>query len=134
MFSLVELRSIAKNKIKDADILFYNKRYDGSVYLCGYAIEIALKKSVWQETRKKGFPENRTEFSNLNKLKTHDLSFLLDQSGKKSLIIGNPINLSDWSIIIQWNPESRYSRTGTKTRMDAINMLDSTKRIISLIL
>lgn len=134
MLSLKELTSLAKNKIKDAEALYSKKRFDGSIYLCGYAIEISLKKSVWQEIRKKGFPENKDEFSLLNKIKTHDLEYLLKNSGKESLIKGVPANLSDWSIIVQWNSEFRYSRSGTKTKMDAINMIDSTKRITNIIL
>jgi len=38
MIKRTELRDIAKARIKDAEVLWMAKRYDGAVYICGYAI------------------------------------------------------------------------------------------------
>jgi enhancing lycopene biosynthesis protein 2 len=37
-----DLRDIAQARLDDADALLQAGRFDGSVYLCGYAVEIAL--------------------------------------------------------------------------------------------
>jgi HEPN domain-containing protein len=38
MISKNDLRKRARTKLKDAEILLKNKRYDGAVYLSGYEI------------------------------------------------------------------------------------------------
>jgi hypothetical protein len=43
MLTKQELRLIAKARLQDAEALFRANRYEGSIYLCGYAIEIGLK-------------------------------------------------------------------------------------------
>jgi HEPN domain-containing protein len=46
MVSISELRKIARGRLKDAEVLLTAKRYDGAIYLCGYAIETALKARI----------------------------------------------------------------------------------------
>ena len=46
MISFQELKKISRTRMKDAQILFNNKSYDGALYLCGYTVEIALKAIV----------------------------------------------------------------------------------------
>ena len=43
-----ELRKIAKARLKDAEALLAAHRYDGAIYLCGYAVELALKARICQ--------------------------------------------------------------------------------------
>jgi hypothetical protein len=38
-----EIQKIVQARIEDAKVLYEASRYDGSVYLCGYAIELGLK-------------------------------------------------------------------------------------------
>jgi hypothetical protein len=37
----------------DAEVLLNAKRFDGSVYLCGYAIELGLKKRICETLKAK---------------------------------------------------------------------------------
>ena len=86
MISIKELRKTAKAHLKDSEILFQNKRYNGSIYLCGYAVEIALKLRLCKTLQWTEFPEKKKEFANFTTFKTHDLDVLLQLSGKKGEI------------------------------------------------
>jgi hypothetical protein len=46
VITTADLRGIAQARLDDADTLFQANRFDGSVYLCGYAVEIALKAKI----------------------------------------------------------------------------------------
>jgi hypothetical protein len=46
MISVAELRKIVSARLKDAEILYTANRFDGAFYLCGYAVELALKIKV----------------------------------------------------------------------------------------
>jgi hypothetical protein len=46
-----ELKRIATTRLGDARVLLKNNRIDGAAYLCGYAIELALKFRVCQVVR-----------------------------------------------------------------------------------
>ena len=63
-------------------MLLREKRYDGSYYLCGYAVECALKACIAKATQ-------RSEFPDLDKVKasyTHDLTVLVKKAGLKSIL------------------------------------------------
>ena len=63
MISKENLKIIAKNKIIDSKVLFDTKRYDASVYLIGYAIEVSLKYKICKILKlDNGFPETKDEF------------------------------------------------------------------------
>lgn len=46
MISTQELKKIAAARLRDAEILYQGKRYDGAFYLCGYAVELTLKAKI----------------------------------------------------------------------------------------
>ena len=46
MATTTELRALARARLKEAQILFAAKRYDAATYLCGYAVEMALKARI----------------------------------------------------------------------------------------
>ena len=46
MISAIDLRSIARARLRDAQILLQAKRFDGAFYLCGHAVEVALKARI----------------------------------------------------------------------------------------
>lgn len=53
---------MARARLKEAQILFKAKRYDAATYLCGYAIELALKARICQTLGYIHFPETNKEF------------------------------------------------------------------------
>jgi len=46
MITRAELRKLAKARIKESKTLFDTKQYDTATYLCGYAVELALKARI----------------------------------------------------------------------------------------
>jgi HEPN domain-containing protein len=62
MATKTELRILAKARLKEAQILFEAKRYDAATYLCGYAMELALKARICQTLGYIHFPQSNKEF------------------------------------------------------------------------
>jgi hypothetical protein len=118
MLTQTELRRIARARLKDSEVLFRAKRYDGAVYLCGYAVETALKARICQTLRWDGYPSTRSEFQNYQSFRTHDLNVLLKLSGIESEI--RTRFLIEWSAVAVWDPEMRYKPIGSATRADFI--------------
>ena len=131
MISKNELRKIARARLKDAEILCKNRRYDGAVYLCGYAIETILKARICQTLKWFGFPSTNTEFKSYQSFKVHDLDILLSLSGLETKI--KTRFLTEWSDIATWDPEVRYKSIGTANKSDAINMIESSKILLRVL-
>ncbi len=132
MLSSVDLRTIARARLKDADALYSLRRYDGALYLCGYSIEIALKSRIVRTLKWPGFPESNKEFSGLLSFRSHDLNVLLQLSGWEGKVRSK--FLPEWSIVSSWTPELRYKPPGIVTDAEAKLMIDSVKRIIGAML
>jgi HEPN domain-containing protein len=125
MLDAATLASIAKVRLDDAKALFLADRYDGAVYLCGYAVEVALKARIVQLLKWEKFPDSK-EYSNF---KTHDLDVLVHLSGQELRI--KTEFLSEWSIVKQWTPELRYNSPGYATPDQANDIITSTEKLIS---
>lgn len=110
MISIDDLLAIAKARLEDANVLFSNDRMDGAGYLCGYTVELALKARICRTLSWAGFPEKRNEFENFASFKTHKLEVLLSLSGQEQRI--KTENLSEWSAVATWDPETRYRAVG----------------------
>ena len=128
MISIQELRKIASARIKDAEALYKSKRFDGAVYLCGYAIELTLKAKICKTIKWSGFPSTNSEFQGLQSFKTHRLDLLLRLSGQESKIKTG--YFADWSIVASWDSETRYSIIGTISKTEASDMIESAKIIV----
>lgn len=128
MIHRTDLRKLAKMRLGDAQKLFEAKRYDGAVYLAGYAIELALKARICQTLKWPGFPESRREFENYASFKVHNLDVLLSLSGREKKI--KTSYLGEWSIVASWVPDVRYRVSGTATRTDVEGMLLAVKKLL----
>ncbi len=115
----------------DADILMASKRYDGAVYLCGYAVELALKSRICRTLKWKEYPSNNKEFQNYQSFRTHDLDVLLHLTGLEKSI--KKAYLAEWSAVARWNPAARYQPIGTANEKDAQLMISSAKTLIGKI-
>ncbi|MCK5719180.1 MAG: HEPN domain-containing protein [Thiomargarita sp.] len=74
-----DLKILAKTRLCDAIILYKQERYEGAIYLCGYAVELALKykicqKLAWNEYLPAKFDNDRTFYTH----KLEDLKFYLE--------------------------------------------------------
>lgn len=128
MLSRAQLRRIARARIKDAQALLEARRYDGAVYLCGYAVELALKARIVAVLKWPGFPETNNEFKGLQSFKVHELDALLHLSGSETKI--KVRYLAEWSAVAQWDPEARYKPIGTAKRSTAALMIQSARTLL----
>ena len=131
MITKIELRKRAKAKLKDAEVLLNNSRYDGAVYLGGYVIELILKARTCRTLNWSEFPETNNEFQNYRSFKIHNLDVLLSLSGLETKI--KSLHFIDWNNVNQWNPEMRYGVIGTISPIQAQEMLDSVKNLMLVI-
>ena len=131
MIPAKDLKKLARGRLKDAEVLCKGRRYDGAVYLCGYAIELALKARVCKTLKWSGFPETRKEFNRLGSFRTHNLEVLLHLSGIEARVKAN--RMADWSVFAQWGPELRYRQIGTANSVDARDMIDAAKNLLRVL-
>ncbi|XOA43036.1 MAG: HEPN domain-containing protein [Candidatus Nealsonbacteria bacterium] len=130
MISYKELQKKAMARLKDANVLKDERRYEGAAYLCGYAVELALKAIICKDLSLSGIPSTAAEFNRIRSIKTHNLENLLGITPQKIREDIKLNYLSEWSTVINnWEPEMRYNiiRIG-KTKTE--NIIDSTKKML----
>ncbi len=121
MNSSSEIKQLAHERLKDAQILLDNNRHEGAFYLVGYTIELTLKAKVCSHLDIDDlFSDNPTSHSkgSLGKfrdsVKTHDFFVLLNLCGlNKKLEQEQARNIyfrENWSLLFQtgWNEGARY--------------------------
>jgi HEPN domain-containing protein len=131
MLNRSDLIKIARARIKDGEILLKSHRYDGAIYLCGYAVEIALKESICRTLGWSGYPSATKEFANYQSFRTHNLDVLLRLSGSEHKI--RTEYLAEWSAVAEWDPEIRYKPIGSATEQGAELMIESSKKLLSVL-
>lgn len=129
MISTKEIKNIAKARLKDAEVLAASRRYEGAIYLCGYAVELGLKARVCKALKWTGFPGSTKEFQGYQSFKTHNLDILLHLTGVEDKIKAEL--LVEWSVVAAWDPESRYNPVGNVSATDAEQMISSTKSLLA---
>jgi HEPN domain-containing protein len=127
----VELKRIATTRLGDAQVLLRNNRFDGAGYLCGCAIELALKARVCQARNWEGQPESERENPSYQILRTHDLEILLRLANLQREIKGR--HFEEWSIIRTWNPEVRYHPIGSISRGDAEGLVQAAEILLKVL-
>lgn len=121
MIAISDLRKLARARLADAEALYQAGRLDGSAYMCGYVVELALKARICRTLKWLAYPQTRGEFEGLQSFKTHDLDMLLRMSGRERVIKAKYI--IEWSAVEKWDPEMRYARVGTVALSVLQNML-----------
>ena len=123
------LRKIALARLEDSVVLFNNNRYDSALYLCGYAVEIALKCRICETLQWAGYPSTNKDFENLKSFKTHSLEVLLTLSGVETEI-KNKFFIA-WSAIEDWEPEIRYNPVGSADEQKTRLAIESARILLS---
>lgn len=137
MIEVEALDRVARARVVDAATLHVAERYDGAIYLAGYAVELALKASVCREHGLNGFPQTHAErkrtprIPGLPSLWTHDLQALLRASGKRDDVTEQA--RSEWSQATQWTPDLRYSPVGTTSRTASLDMLRDVMTLLDVL-
>ena len=128
MITRSDLTKIARARLRDAEVLYRSRRYDGAIYLCGYAVEIALKARICKTLSWPGYPSTGGEFQNYQSFRTHNLHVLLRLSGVEERI--KTTLMIEWSAVAAWDPETRYKPIGSATRQAAELMLASARVLL----
>lgn len=130
MISRVDIKKIGRARLADAEALVKAKRYDGAIYLCGYAIELALKARICKTLGWNGYP-SKNEFRHYESFRTHNLDVLLHLSGIEAKI--KTKYFVEWSSVATWDPEARYKNIGSTTSQDAKLMVQSVGTLLAII-
>ncbi|MBF0370638.1 MAG: hypothetical protein HQL52_14395 [Magnetococcales bacterium] len=122
---------MARARLEDSVVLLKAERFEGAVYLCGYALEMALKARICKTLSWQGFPSTPSEFNKYRSFKVHDLDVLLHLSGVEQMIKGK--YNKQWSEVASWTPESRYAPSGNVSGEDAQRMIRSTRNLLEVL-
>ena len=132
MLSTADLTTLARARLKDAKALLAKGRYAAAAYLCGYAVEIALKTRIVKTLKWSGFPSENNEVAGLKNFWTHDLQLLVHLSGREDKMKAKfP---TEWTVVTQWTPESRYHPPGTMTRAETEYMIECAGKVVGALL
>jgi len=120
-----ELKELSRIRLEEARALLKNGKYDGAYYLCGYAVECALKACIAKQTKQYDFPDKKT----VNDSYTHDLTKLTRtaQLPLEQELESNEDFATNWSVVKEWSEESRYERFGEKTVHDLYSAVTDIK-------
>ncbi len=124
-----EIKKIAKARLKDAEALVAARRYEGAIYLCGYAIELGLKARICQTLKWSGYPSTNSEFKDYRSFRTHNLDVLLHLTGIEEKIKYE--FFAEWSAVAEWDTSSRYNPVGHVSSADANLMLSSASSLLA---
>ena len=114
-----ELKKIAEMRFREAEALFAAGHYNGAAYLCGYAVEMALKARICRLLGFEVYPEGgslRPAFV------VHDLKQLLLLSGLRAKLYDSTV-FANWSTAHPWSPRLRYEPPGAISRGEAAELL-----------
>lgn len=129
MIEKKEIKKIARARLKDAEALVAARRYEGAIYLCGYAIELGLKARICRTLKWSGFPSTNNEFKDYRSFRTHNLDVLLHLTGIEEKIKYELF--AEWSAVAEWDPASRYNPVGHVSSSDASLMLSSASSLLA---
>ena len=133
-----ELKKLTQLRLKEAKALCNKKLYDGSCYLAGYCIELALKASICKLMKTPNFFESiRPETARAFKI--HNLDELITLAGLRT-----PFNVyvdaniqfgNNWSFIkttINWSEQLRYQigKNQLETEMMLLALTDPQNGIL----
>ncbi len=128
LIAIAELDRIAQARLDDAKALLAARRYDGAVYLCGYAVEVALKARICRTLNWPKFPSTSGEFQAYRSFQTHELDVLLRLSGQEDRI--KQQHFPSWNAVAVWKAESRYNIIGTIQKPNADSMIGAAEQLL----
>jgi HEPN domain-containing protein len=116
-----ELQRLAKERVRDAEVLLAGGQWSGAYYLAGYAVECALKSCILHYLERSGMLfRERTYLKKLGECWTHELDKLLELAGltveHRLAIQANPVLRGYWGVASDWKETSRYEQ---KTEAEA---------------
>lgn len=140
MISLTDFEKVANARFEDAVTLAMYDRYDGAIYLCGFAVEIALKIRITKEHQRTLFPEKSYEFKNFNipGIKTHSLVKLRDLLSEPMLssLSTNGEHYKTFNVLVtNWDVDYRYKKlSGDTNKSLCFKLIESVEYLLGVIL
>jgi HEPN domain-containing protein len=120
-----KLKELTQLRLEEAEVLRKAGFYDAACYLCGYAVEFALKACVCKTLNLLEYPEK--EFKGV--FKTHLPTDLVLLAGLRDQLKRrqdeSPDFEANWQVATKWGPEQRYEKV--KTASDAEELFDALK-------
>lgn len=123
-----EIKRLARARVRDAEVLYRNKRYHGAIYLCGYAVEMALKARICQTLRWTEYPDTG---QGLQSFRTHNLVVLRELCGIGERIAKQAT--AEWTVAIQWSEQAPYQPLGAATETNARALIDAAKVLLKIL-
>ena len=118
-----DFKRLAEQRVRDAEVLLAGRRYAAAYYLCGYAVECALKACIAKQTRRSEFPDRTT----VNKRYTHDLNVLVELAELLGILEirsdNDPVFRFNWQTVEDWSEQDRYEYG--VTRQQAADLYDA---------
>jgi len=128
MLARKELLRLSRARLREAVALLAAGHPDGATYLCGYAVELALKARICRTLKWAGFPGNAKEFDGLQSFRSHNLPLLLRLAGQEHRITTQL--LPEWSVVSEWTPAVRYQPVGSTTQAIAGAMIGAARAVM----
>jgi len=114
-----DFQQLALARLAEAECLINNGHYSGAYYLCGYAVECALKAGIAKLTRLHDFPDKKRTLDSY----THDLNTLLIAADLKAALDKEAARdkafRDYWLTVKAWSEQSRYQ---TSSESEARNL------------
>ena len=115
-----DLKKISLIRTHEAQILLKKKKYSGSYYIAGYAMECALKACIAKKTKKSEFPDKQAVIASY----THNLDNLIKSAGLEHDLNQEIARIRNfaiyWTVAKDWSEEARYE---IKNRREAEDLL-----------
>jgi HEPN domain-containing protein len=128
-----DLQVLAETRLREAQVLFQNRKFDGAYYLAGYAIECAIKACVARKTQRFDFPDKDLT----SQVYTHDLTKLLTPAGLAQVLKEefrtDPALEVRWGVVKDWSEQSRYGTHGRKKAKDMIDAVGDPQGVLACI-
>src|SRR5262245_48562429 len=87
---------LSRDRLDDAKCLLTQKRYEGGAYVCGYAVEMALKARICKTLKWSAYPSSKGDYRCFF---THELDLLLTLTGMEKEI--RTECLKEWSAVLE---------------------------------
>jgi HEPN domain-containing protein len=103
-----DFQTLAEIRVQDALVLLNNGRYAAAYYLCGYAVECALKACIAKQTMQYEFPD----LVRVRESYTHDFKNLIKWANVMddldAKVHANAAFEVNWSTLSHWSEQTRY--------------------------
>ncbi|HKN76949.1 MAG TPA: HEPN domain-containing protein [Candidatus Acidoferrum sp.] len=104
-----DLQQLAELRLKEANVLFAHRCFEGAYYLAGYSVECAIKACFARKTQQHDFPDKKA----VDQIWKHDLEQLISAAGLEEEwdreLKSNRIFNRKWAVVKQWSEQKRYS-------------------------